>query len=283
MRYCTLRFPAALAALLQHAFRPLDQLYVSWLGRDAQGALGATTFVVILVWASFGLISAGVGPLVARATGKGNTAERAHIIGVGLVSAVVIYLGVFVVVLFGADGMVAALGLKGEIASHASTYLRVLYLTGFALALTPLIDAALIAMGNTILPLCLQAGVLLINGVLTPLFIFYFDMGVGGAALGTTIAQTFGVAAGLIILFRKAGIGRRHLRIDSRFKRIFRIGLPMAISTAMYSLVYWALLGTSVSKLGSEVNAALGIGFSGLEAMSWERYIWVFLWPFLLL
>ena len=44
---------------------------------------------------------------------------------------------------------------------------------------------------------------------------------------------------------------------------------------AMYASVYWALLATSVSKMGPEVNAALGIGFSGLEAMSWPLYMGV--------
>ena len=130
-------------------------------------------------------------------------------------------------------------------------------------------------MGNTVWPLVIQAAVLVVNCILTPILMFSFDMGVAGAALGSTIAQTVGVAVGLTLLIRKAKLQRRHFGLNQRFYRIFKIGFPMATSTAMYSLVYWALLGTSVSRLGSEVNAALGIGFSGLEAMSWPVYMGV--------
>lgn len=270
-----LAVPAALAAFLQHAFRPLDQLFVSSLGRDAQGAIGSTTFVVILVWALFVLISGGVGPLVARATGRKDNEARARVIATGLLLISMVYVAVGIAVVLGAGSISTMLGLEGDIATLTTTYLRVLYVTGFAMAIGPVIDAAMIGMGNTVLPLILQSIVLGINACLTSFFIFYMEWGVAGAALGTTIAQAFGVAVGLWFLIRMTGLRRAHLGFGPLVRKIMRIGAPLAMGTAMYALVYWALLATSVSKMGPEVNAALGIGFSGLEAMSWPLYMGV--------
>ena len=67
---------------------------------------------------------------------------------------------------------------KGDIAALTTTYLQVLYVTGFAMAIGPVIDAALIGMGNTVLPLILQT-VVLCNACLTYIFIFYLEWGCG--------------------------------------------------------------------------------------------------------
>ena len=270
-----LAVPAALAALLQHAFRPLDQFYVGWLGREPQAALGATTFVIILSYAGYMLISAGVGPLVARATGAQRPEERARVIGAGISACFLLYFLLMAVVLLFSQWIVIALGLEGDAAIHAEQYLRVLFVTGLALPFSPLIDASLIAMGNTRTPLLIQTGVLVVNAIGTPALMFYWDFGVAGAALGTTVAQLAGVVGGLFLLCRSAGVGVVHLGLGPLVRKVMKIGLPIGIATAMYSLVYWVLLGTSISRLGSHVNAALGIGFSGLEATTWPVFMGV--------
>jgi MATE family multidrug resistance protein len=55
--------------------------------------------------------------------------------------------------------------------------------------------------------------------------------------------------------------------------RVVRLGAPIAATTAMYALVYWALLATSISPLGPSVNAGLGVGFGVLEAVAWPVYL----------
>jgi MATE family multidrug resistance protein len=46
----------------------------------------------------------------------------------------------------------------------------------------------------------------------------------------------------------------------------------MALSTALYGGVYWVMLEVAVSPLGPAVNAALGIGWSALEGLSWPLF-----------
>ena len=51
-----------------------------------------------------------------------------------------------------------------------------------------------------------------------------------------------------------------------------RVGYPIAMGIFSYAAVYWVLLKTSISPLGEPVNAALGIGFSALEGVSWPVF-----------
>jgi len=50
------------------------------------------------------------------------------------------------------------------------------------------------------------------------------------------------------------------------------LGLSGGAGTLLFASVYWVLLVTSVSPLGPHVNAALGIGFSALEGLTWPIF-----------
>ena len=47
-------------------------------------------FVLVVAYASFELLSAGAGPLIARATGAGDEATRRDVVGQGIVGAMVL-------------------------------------------------------------------------------------------------------------------------------------------------------------------------------------------------
>lgn len=273
-----LAVPAALSAILHSAYRPIDQVYAGWLGREAQGALGASVFVLIVAFGLCMLVAAGVGPLVGRATGAGDEEARRQWVGAGLLGAGVIALILASTGIFAVDGIVALLGLGGESAAHAATYLRVLLITGVALPFGPVIDASFNAMGRTTLPLVLQGIVVALNVALTPALMFGLDLGIAGAALGSAGAQALGVLVGVTLLARLTGLGRGTLTagaraIGGRLLRVARIGLPVAVSTALYALVYWAMIATSIAPQGDAVVAGLGIGFGALEAFAWPLYL----------
>ena len=46
----------------------------------------------------------------------------------------------------------------------------------------------------------------------------------------------------------------------------------MGLGVAAYALTYWGILATTVSPMGPHVNAALGIGFSALEGVTWPAF-----------
>lgn len=264
--------PSILFTVLTHGFRLVDQYWVQFISMPAQAAVGSSVFAVIVFYGAFEIISAGAGPLIARASGRRDEAEARKLFGISLVGAVAIGLLISVVGSFGSDWMATALGLTGQTHTETSKYLRALSLTILPLALTPVIDQVFLALGNARAPTVLHALSLAANALLTPLFILHFDMGVEGAAYASNLARGVATAIGVGLLVRQLKLRWSDLRVGPQLLRLAKIGAPMAGTTFLYSGAYWALLATSISPLGPHVNAALGIGYSGLEAVSWPVF-----------
>ena len=74
------------------------------------------------------------------------------------------------------------------------------------------------------------------------------------------------------MLAERTGLTLRHVRPGPAIAPILRMGAPLALSTLFYAGVYWLMLRTSISPLGPAVNAALGIGFSALEGVTWPTF-----------
>lgn len=264
--------PTALSAMLNNAFRVIDQHAVQWLGVQAQAAIASCTFVLIGFFAVYAIVSSGTIPLVARAVGSGDLSQQRKLVGSALGGAAL--LGASLLTLSGvlAPWTTSLLGLDAATAKAAETYLRWHALTCFPQTLAPVIDAIFIAYGRTGLVLLLQGTATLVNFVLNPLFIYDARLGIGGAALATGVAQGIAAAAGLVLIKRMIGPRGRAFRVDRNLIRIVRIGLPVCWSTLLFAGVYWALLRVAISPLGAPVNAALGIGFSALEGFTWPVF-----------
>jgi len=119
-----LALPAAASAVLNSAFRVIDQVSVQWLGTPAQAAIGSCTFVAILLFAFFALTSAGAGPIIARRSGAGDVEGRRVALGNSLVGATLIGILVFAGLALSAGPVAGWLGLDGATASLTTTYLR---------------------------------------------------------------------------------------------------------------------------------------------------------------
>lgn len=267
--------PAAASAVLNNAFRVIDQYAAGVLGTSAQAAIGSCTFVLIACYAVFCLVSAGAGPLVARATGGADPVFRRRVFGASLVGALGLGVAVGLLLHLGADVVAASLGLHGTVATDAATFLRALAWGAPFLALAPVLDACFVAIGRTGVMLVLQLGAALLNAVLNPLFIETFGLGVAGTAYATGIARALTVAVGIRVLVGAFGPTRADLRADATLARILRIGAPVTVNTLFYAGVYFLLLRTTISPLGPATNAALGIGFSALEGFTYPMYLGV--------
>jgi putative MATE family efflux protein len=267
-----LALPAAASVLLNNMFRVIDQFSVQWLGPGAQAAVGACTFVLIAAYAVFMAVSAGAGPLVARAVGADDPALAKRVVGNALVGSVLV--GGMALLLIGllAPEITMLVGLEGEAGAAMTTYLRWLAVCGLPLAIAPTMDAIFIARGNTWMVMWLQGGATLLNIMLNPLLIYVLDLGIGGAALATGLSHGAAVLVGVVLLLKRVGPGAEDFRLDRTLLRVLRIGAPLASNTLFYAGVYWALMSVAIKPLGADVYAALGIGFSALEGFTWPIF-----------
>lgn len=267
-----LAIPSAIFTFLTNGFRIVDQYFIQAVSVEAQAAIGSSVFVLIFTYATFELLAAGAGPLIARATGALDPAARRALLGEAIFGALLLTVILMVLGALGTPLITQTLGLEGQAAIECNQYLRAIFLTVLPLVLTPLVDQAFISMGLARPPLLLHALSLGLNIVLTPLLIHNAGLGIVGAALASNIARGIGTGIGLLLLKQITGLTFEDLKPRGQLRRILRIGTPMALGTAFFAIVYWALLKTSVSPLGTHVNAALGIGFSALEGCTWPVF-----------
>ncbi len=264
--------PVALSAMLNNAYRIIDQHAVQWLGIDAQGAIASCTFVLIAFFAGYSIISTGSLALVARAKGGNDVTLQKRLAGNALSAAVIV--GIVILSLSGifATVTVGLLGLHNGLAEKAVSYLRWHALTCLPQAVMPTLDAIFIAYGRTRIVLLLQMTASGFNLILNPVFIYFLGFGIGGAAMATGISQGLALTAGLLLMPRIVKPGLSDYKLTSCLLRIAAVGLPMCWGTLLFAGVYWALLHFVISPLGAPVNAALGIGFSVLEGFTWPVF-----------
>jgi putative MATE family efflux protein len=267
-----LTLPAALSAMLNNAYRVIDQYAVQWLGVDAQAAIASCTFVLIGFFAIYSIFSSGAIALVARAIGRNDVVAQQELIGASLAASLLT--GLVILSLSGllADWTVSGLGLHDNLAAQAESYLRWHALYCLPQAVMPTIDAIFIAYGRTKTVLFLQIAATFLNFALNPLFIYWFDFGIGGAAMATGISQAIALSLGLFQLKRMGCFKKPIAHFRTNVAKLVSVGLPMCWGTLVFSGVYWALLRWVISPLGSDVNAALGIGFSVLEGFTWPVF-----------
>jgi hypothetical protein len=246
-----LALPAAASVMLNNGFRVVDQYVAQWIGVEAQAAIGSCTFVLILLYAVWAAVAYGLGPLMARAQGAQDPQLRGEAFGAGMAAAAVIGLLSFGLCAALAPEIAAAMGLSGETAVQSVAYLRALALAGLPLALAPAVDQALFAMGRTGLSMALHALSTALNLGVSALLVQHFGLGIEAAAAASGLSRGLTLVVAMVVLWRELRPPTESFRDLGMVQRLIRTGLPVALNTAAYALVYWALLRWAISPLGA--------------------------------
>ena len=260
--------PAILAKALYAALALVDVMWVGRLGAAATAAVNTGFFTSWILQAATALTAAGILAHVARSMGAGER-RRA-----GTAAAQGLLLGVLLGVLLGAAAWWLAprlfllLGTTPEVREPGIVYVRIFFLAAPLSFTVVNCESIMRAAGNTRTPLLVMGGMVLCNGLLTPLLVYgigpFPRLEVMGAALATLLSQV--LAAGIFAARAFAGdrsfpFERAALRrIDwALARRLLRIGAPpMAIGT-LFSLIYLFLSGVA-ARLGTLELTILGLG-----------------------
>lgn len=294
-----LAWPSALSYLLNNAYRINDQFWVQGLGADAQAALTSALFVSVMNFSLVFLAAGGTLALVARATGARDPERRDRVVAQAVWIAIVVY------ALFASIGpaltphVVALLGLPDRAAAFANDYLASLYVCSLPLVFAPAIDHVFIGIGNTLVPSLLELGACALNYLLAPILIYgshaaervghpgagfaasiagafgFEGLGITGAPLAIACSRSLSVTAGFVVLHRLYGVRwARYFRFDRKLiGEMLAIGVPVSLSIALYSGVYWALIKFVMVPLGVPVLDALGLGLSVFEGISFPLFL----------
>jgi multidrug resistance protein, MATE family len=244
-----LSWPIVLTNVAQNALMTSDVMLMGWLGAPAlaAGALGTNLYFALLIF-GIGLVSA-TSPLIAEELGRNRHAIREvrRTVRQGLWSAVVIAIPLLIVAWNG-ERLLVLLGQEPELSRRAGEYMRALQwsmLPFLAYLVLRSYLAALerpgwgLVLGLVAIPVNLGAAYVLMFGKLG-----FPALGLAGAGIATTVSSTFmflGLAAVVSLdrRMRRYHLFGRFWRADwPRFRKLWRIGLPIALTLAFEVTIF---------------------------------------------
>jgi putative MATE family efflux protein len=255
-------FRLAVPALGALAAEPLyvlvDTAIVGHLGRAQLAALGAAA-TVVSVFGMFNFLQYATTAQVARATGAKEdvVARRLGAQAFWLSLAIGITLCVGLVLLAGE--LVALVGVEGQTADYAETYLRIVALgvPSFFLALSG--QGFLRGRVELTAPLVLIVLGNILNAALEVVFVYGLGWGIEGSAWGTAIAQSCMGAGFVWLIVSRAG--RENMAPVVRLaRRLLSVGKFIFVRTAALISAF-LLAGAVAARFGDAELGAYQISF----------------------
>ncbi len=257
-----LSIPIMINNLIQTLYNLADGIWVSKLG-SVQFA--ATSFVwpvnFLFISIGFGLSIAGTS-ILSQLLG-GDKYEDANeyaeqIIVLSMITSVIFAIIGYIVSPF----IIGLMGAKGDLAKYSNIYLRITFLDMPFMFLFFNFNSIMTAQGNTLTPTILSGISAVLNVILDPIFIFTFNMGIGGAAIATLLSRVFLAFAGVLVLYRSNTIIRpsfKNFKFDkARIEKIINVALPSSVGQSGSALGFMVLNGF-IASYGTSTMAAYGM------------------------
>jgi len=242
-----------------------------WLGRISYEAIAAITitFPFYIVIFAIGLGSGiGANALASRQFGEKNIEATNHVAGQVFPLTAIFGLIFIIPSVFFARPLAALLGAPPEVISPTAEYL-VYFGWGIPFLLFRVMTRNVFhASGETVKPMIFYVVGAVVNAVLDPFLIFgwgpFPEMGIGGAALATTISGGVAAAISCYYLMGNRSVYRlklHHLKPDlSIIAQIYRVGLPETLMDLTEAVVF-LVFNQVMAGFGSVALAAVGIAF----------------------
>jgi putative MATE family efflux protein len=240
-----------------------------WLGRVSYDAIAAITITFPFYYVVFSIgLGSGIGAnsLASRRFGERNLEATNRVAGQVFPLTAIFGIVFMIPSIFFARPLAALLGAPPQIIDLTTQYL-VYFGWGIPFVLFRVMTRNIFhASGETIKPMIFIVIGSVFNAILDPFLIFgwgpFPEMGIGGAALATTISGGLSAAISCYYLVAKKSVYRlkpHHLKPDlSIIAQIYRVGLPEVLMDVTESIVF-LLFNQIVAGFGSVALAALGI------------------------
>ena len=258
----SLSVPTVISMLITSFYNMADTYFVGLIGSaSASGAVGVVFPLMAIMQAVGFMFGHGAGNHMSRALGAGKTDEAEKMAATGFFSSFIVGLIIMVTGLLFSGPMVYLLGSTETIAPYASQYILCL-MPGVPFLISSLVlNNQLRFQGSAFYAMIGITSGAVLNIALDPLFIFAFGMGVGGAALATSISQAVSFAI-LLAGTRRGGNIRLRFKnfTPSRyfFGHIFRGGVPSLARQGLNSLAT-ICLNLAAGGYGDAAIAAMSI------------------------
>ena len=247
--------PIMLTGILQLLFNAADLIVVGrFAGRTALAAVGSTTSLTNLLVNVFMMISIGVSVAVAQHYGAHEPDEVERTVSTALLlGAAVCLIG-----MAACKPMLKAMGSPDDVIDQSVLYMRI-YFTGMPAFMVYNFGAsAMRAVGDTRRPMQFLTIAGIINVILNVITVLYFNLGVAGVAIATSVSQYVSAIFVVLSLVKTESclhLDVRHMRIHrDKMLAILKVGLPAGLQSFVFSISN-VVIQSSVNSFGSAVMA----------------------------
>ena len=263
--------PVFFGNLFQQMYNAADSLIVgNYLGSEALAAVSSSTSLTHLLIGFFNGIFMGAGVLTARSYGAEDeeaVQKSVHTsIALGLVCSVVV---TTIGILF-APSILRMMGTPEHIMPSSVSYLRFYFAGATGLIMYNVFVGVLQSVGDSRHPLMYLILSSIINIVLDLFFVAVLDLGVGSAALATSISQIISALLCLLQLMKVSDnyqVKLRKVGFDGNtLKKIIRIGIPSGVQNSIVAFAN-VVVQTNINAFGEMAMAGCG-AFSKIEGFA---------------
>lgn len=260
-----LALPVMLANVLKSLHDLVDTYFIGQMENSVSAQAGISIswpLLNIFMALSIGLAVAGVA-VISQYLGAKEEEEAKEYIALLLILSIgigVLFNGILYVI---APSVLDFMGAEGAVYEQALIYMRTRSFEMPFLFIFTAFQATRQARGDTTTPVILSVVAVLINIILTALFIRVYNMGILGAGLSTVIGQIAIIPVALYLMFSKRQrlhLSMKDLHIKPKnLSKLVGIALPSAGSQAFSSLGF-LILQAIILAYGERVAAAFSIG-----------------------
>lgn len=204
-----LAVPAITAQVVNVLYNIVDRIYIGHIpvtGKLSLTGVGVCMPLIMLISAFAMLAGMGGAPRASIMLGRNDQEEAERILGNCTALLILISLTLTVVFLLFAEPFLLTFGASENTIGYAMDYMRIYSFGTVFVQITLGLNAFITAQGFAKISMKTTLIGAVINIILDPIFIFFFGMGVRGAALATVISQAFSAAWVLCFLLGKQTI-----------------------------------------------------------------------------
>ncbi len=232
--------PMLVGNLAQQLYSTVDSIVVGeYIGDNALAAVGSSAPILNLLLVLFIGVSAGANIMVSQYFGAKNRNALSHTIGTSITVTFIVCLILILVASPFVRPLLQLLNTPDSILEWCYDYLMISLIGIAGMAFYNILSGILRGLGDSFSALIFLLVATVINIGLDIYFVASLNMGVGGVALATVIAQMVSAILCLIKIIKMRDyfdFGIKYLKpVGSYVKTIVKLGLPSGLTQAIFS------------------------------------------------
>lgn len=207
--FVSLAIPCIISQIVNLLYSVVDRMYVGYIpgtGTIALTALGVCVPIITLVSSFAQLVSSGAAPLASIQLGSGQKERAEQLLGNSFTAMLLMAAALTTVLLVFTEPILAIFGASKITMPYAAAYLRIYACGNVFVLLTLGLNAFITAQGFSKISMVTVLIGAIANIILDPIFIYFFDMGVSGAAYATIISQALSAVWAFRFFIKHVGI-----------------------------------------------------------------------------